>query len=169
MRRFVLAVLLIAIGGNAEAQSCPAGIPGANNPSCLPPSVEGSPYYVGPQDVPLPAPQPTGEWHNAWGAVFVDFSGAGVGAVVGRRTEDEARSAAEARCRDAGGSKCERLVVYKNQCMAVAWPTLGGHVGTGGSPTESAASKLAIEACQGVGKGCQILYSACSLPTFHRY
>lgn len=166
--KFTLGVLASILSMSAQGQSCPPGIPQGGNPNCLPPSVPGSPYYVPPAEAP-PVPVPAGEWINAWGAVAVDYASSQMGAALGMSGERAARELAARRCAEGGGKACENLLVFKNQCAAVTWAAQGGRITYAGGASEAMARDSATGACKKIGSGCQVVYSGCSLPVFHRY
>ncbi|WP_196804432.1 DUF4189 domain-containing protein [Lysobacter sp. HA18] len=152
----------------ASAQNCPSGIPEANNPSCLPPSDAASPYYVAPAR-PMPPPQPSGYWIDQWGAIVTDAVSGDVGTAIKKSTAREALDEAFAQCRSGGGSACKKLIVFEDQCGALAWATGGGKAAAAGGSTPEMAEQSAMATCAATGKGCKIFYSECALPVFHAY
>ena len=162
----ILAFLVIAaaVGGSARAQNCANGIPQGGNPACIPPDVPGSPYYVPPE------PEPTGRWVKTWGAVSTDVPKGKIGYTVGKLSKELAEQLATLHCIESGGSKCEVLFTFRNQCAAVVWPTLGGHITTSTGATPEAASQSALETCESAGgNGCQVFVAECSDSVYQPY
>lgn len=164
--KLLLLASLVSVSATAAGQGCPSGIPSANNPSCLPPSDAASPYYVAPAP---PPPQPSGYWISQWGAIATDAETGNVGTASRRASKQEALGEAMMQCKSGGGLNCKLLIVFDNQCGALAWPTAGGKAAGAGGKTPDMAEKSAMQACDEVGKACQIVYSQCSLPVYRTY
>ncbi|MGA7439307.1 MAG: DUF4189 domain-containing protein [Luteibacter sp.] len=157
----VLAAVLLSQAGAAAAQ-CAPGIPSAGNPGCIPPNQQNSPYYQD-QDVNAQAApaQPQPVWQDRWGAIALDGVDIKAGATTGKNTERDAKSGAMEICKNHGGSHCEVVISYYNQCAAVAQRPTGGFTGVASGPTMEKAKDLALQKC---GDGtCQVVYSACSV------
>lgn len=149
----------------AAAQSCPAGIPSAGNPACIPPSVPGSPYYTPPSA--RSSRPPEGRWLDVWGAIVMD----GVDSVVGITDDDSSEEAAvqhaSRRCMAGGGKQCRLLITFSNQCVAMAWPPSGGTPTAATGPLLQQVKKQAIDACKdSAGKACYVSYASCIQPKF---
>lgn len=169
MKRFAAALILAGgIGYGHLSIACPPGVPIANNPSCIPPSVPGSPYYIQPVQ-PAPEPVPLGEWISYWGAIAGDVPNERIGTATNKLTKQAAMEAAIAECRKVGGKECKPMFTFLDQCGALAWPTQGGEVVTARNATLALASKMALDSCAAQGKGCKVVYSGCALPEFRRY
>lgn len=147
-------------------------------------------YPVGDQNAggcaPIPgaqqtAPQsPSGRWETRWGAVAEDSApvAAGgtlaTGAAVSQKSKRAASALAMSKCEEMGGKKCEVLLTYHNQCVAMVDPVgerMPGAISTT-STAESAelAAKRALDRCQAVeGQLCKVFYSACSMSEFRRF
>ena len=164
--RWILPLLLVAAGAYApaHAQNCASGIPQGGNPSCIPPNVPGSPYYVAPQ------PERTGRWVKTWGAVTADVAMGLIGVTKGKPTKELAEQVATLHCLESGGAKCEILFTFRNQCAALVWPTSGGRIAKATASTPEAASQSALETCETAGgKGCQVFVSECSDSVYQPY
>lgn len=161
MMRFRIAVCALLVYAPLAWAQCGAGIPGAGNPGCIPPTAPGSPY--GQSSDPgafTPAPAQA-NWEDRWGAVSMDFdNGAAGGTVVGRTMNDAARLA-NARCAQSGGVHCNIVVSFVNQCAAVAQKPEGGVISSGTAADAPEASERAVARC-GDNRSCKVLYSLCS-------
>ncbi|WP_237051808.1 DUF4189 domain-containing protein [Lysobacter antibioticus] len=145
---------------------CPAGIPSAGNPQCIPPS-------AWPQNAPAGAAAPAGPtWKLTWGAIAIDLDSGDVGTAVGKASKRKAEREALNRCEASGAKGCRQvLFAYENQCAVIAWPSVVG-VGAGviaqSAATVEAASEIALKRCVGTSVGdsggCRIVYSECSEP-----
>ncbi|WP_082647827.1 DUF4189 domain-containing protein [Lysobacter antibioticus] len=137
---FVIAGFLVFSGRNASAQ-CPAGIPSAGNPQCVPPS-------AWPQNTA--ATQPAGPaWKLTWGAIAIDPDHGDVGTSVGQFSKRNAEREALVRCAEKGAKGCKKILfTYQNQCAAVAWPSVLGHnavIKAASGPTIESASEYAMK------------------------
>lgn len=162
MLRFMLfSLLLVTASQSAIAQTaCPAGVaPGS--PQCGPDSGTS-------RAEPAP-PRPTGEWIKTWGAVAGSDATGESGAVVGKLTEEEARSAAIYQCALGGATDCKVDLAYKNQCVALVSSEINSV--SQGSATKQRAIDLAMSRCakKSGGRECKVMYTACSDPIFRKY
>lgn len=165
--------LLFVVPWTALAQGCPSGIPSGGNPMCIPPNVEGSPYYSAPAAQEVLRSQ----WQLTWGAIATDSETGDVGVVVGEFSRSKAKRKAMSRCAADGARKCKVELAYKNQCAVIAWPSENGQpVGGGASviqsgPSVAIATELALKACTAERGGrdtCTIIYSDCTIPVLVR-
>jgi hypothetical protein len=160
MRCLLLFGLLMA-GAPVFAQ-CPAGIPSAGNPGCIPPDQSNSPYY---QQNGAGTTQPQAVWADRWGAIAVDKGkqSVGIGVAEMMASERKAKASAIGDCRAKGGTQCKVVLAYYNQCgVLVAGDA--GYTSMGSSTAEKAA-KLGMEQCTKTGlRNCRVYYSACSFP-----
>lgn len=159
-------VIFLLLPTAVSAQGCPAGIPSAGNPACIPQDRENSPYYQGGQGQGL---EP--RWHLTWGAIASDSGTGDIGVAVGKYSKVDAQREALERCADHGATKCKVLLAYHNQCAAIAWPTkngdlVGGTSVTRGGPSVEDASAGALSSCAAKNYGglCKIIYSDCTKP-----
>lgn len=160
----MLVVLLSASVGSALAQ-CAAGIPSAGNPGCIPPTAPGSPYNLGTDPYPGAGAgsAPTPVWRKTWGAIAMDQTAGRAGMSDTEDSKDAAVAVALARCKNAGGMRCETLTTYQNQCVGLAQERGGGRVTTVTGGSKQRVESRSVELCGGESK-CAVVYSACSDP-----
>ncbi|WP_350223809.1 DUF4189 domain-containing protein [Rhizobium sp. CNPSo 4039] len=147
---------------DARAQ-CAAGIPGAGNPGCIPPSARNSPYNP-PGGYPLPngpddAVPP--EWHDSWGAVAMDEATGSAGESRNQLSKAAATDMAMRQCR-IGGPHCKVIIAYYNQCVAIA--QVQGRTGffiAASRAYQSDADQYVMSECSSHG-ACEVVYRACS-------
>lgn len=158
------AILLLSIGiCRTVSAQCAPGTPSAGNPACIPPNQQNSPYYQGDRDVDAYPAQPQIRWENRWGAIAVDLKLAQGGSAVDQANEAAASHVALARCASNGGTDCQVIQVFKNQCAAVVQPSGGGSLSTATAATSEEAESRAMARCGGEG-ACQTIFNECSLP-----
>lgn len=157
----LLAMGLLGLSGPAWAQGCPAGIPSAGNPACIPPDRENSPYYQGHGGSNRSA-APRAIWADRWGAIAFDNTNGGVGMAASMSSKRKAEKAAMAQCRAKGGQGCWIELAYHNQCAAIAWGSR--YATTASAATAGQASTRAIETCSQKTDSCKVVYSDCSIP-----
>lgn len=166
--KILLLLALVGVSNVALAEgNCPPGsypIGGQGAVGCAPiPTDEGS---------AASAPtRPTGKWKTMWGAIYADSVVGDIGAANGEQSKNKAKRLAEERCKKHGAKECELLLVYSNQCGALAWPSLvGAKVTADGGLSADAASDSALQKCARSGGGvCKIVYSECSKPVFESF
>ncbi len=158
----MLVVMLSASVGSALAQ-CAAGIPSAGNPGCIPPTAPSSPYNLGTDPYPGAGADSaaTPVWRETWGAIALDMTVGRAGMSDTEDSKDAAVAVALARCKNAGGTRCEIRVTYHNQCVALAQERGGGEVATATGPSKRRVEARSVDACGGESK-CAVVYSACS-------
>lgn len=162
------AIFFLLACNQAMSQSCPAGIPSAGNPLCIPQDNENSPYY----QRPLLRKPPTQRWQLTWGAVAMSASGdGGVGVSVGKYSQSDAGNEAISQCELISEATCKLVLAYHNQCAVIAWPSrdgdpVGGETIVRGGASIDVASNGALAACRDLhdGNDCKIVYSACAKP-----
>lgn len=137
---------------------CAPGIPGAGNPGCIPPNAPNSPYNQG-GNAPATAPAP--KWQDSWGAVAMDNVTGQAGVAQNETSKSAAEQAALSQCGNSGGSHCEIITSYYNQCVAVAQQQGGGFLIAATEPTQDKADRHALDKCSSKGS-CSIVYKACS-------
>lgn len=153
-------VLSALVPGIAHAQ-CAPGIPSAGNPGCIPPNQPNSPYYQGQDNAETQAPtELPARWADRWGAISLDDVDSKAGATIGKSSEREASRGALSVCKEHGGSHCEVIITYHNQCAAVAQKDTGGSAGLASAASIDEAKDLAIQKCS--DSSCRVIYSACS-------
>ena len=142
---------------------CGAGIPGAGNPGCIPPTAPGSPYGQ-PADPGVIAPTPirAATWEDRWGAVAMDFAADASGTISNNTSEDRANRSALADCKEQGGTHCEIVLTYHNQCAAIS-QAAAGFFSSATAATKREAESRVIAKC-GDPRTCRILYSQCATP-----
>lgn len=102
-------------------------------------------------------------WEDHWQALATDTPKGILGISTGMLTADDAESAALSDCKSKGGSACSLEISFVNGCIAMVVGKSRKNVR--GAKTKLEAEKAAISQCQSNDSGCQIYYSACSLPT----
>ncbi|WP_442965335.1 DUF4189 domain-containing protein [Pseudomonas sp. CGJS7] len=153
--------LLFGVTGACLGQGCPAGIPSAGNPACIPPDRSNSPYYRGSQGA---ASTPSGRWETRWGAFAIDLK-VGLGASSGMRSERAAKSAAMTQCRNKGGVSCKVELVYFNQCGVIV--AGASTFSTSAAPTIDGATAIGMNSCRKAGdRDCYVYFSECSPAEF---
>lgn len=159
--RLVLFLMLSVACVPAFAQ-CPAGIPSAGNPGCIPPDQSNSPYY---QQNGGASSGPREEWAHRWGAIAMDTSrnSVGIGVAEMMSSERKAKTTALQDCRSKGGKQCELQLTYHDQCGVLVWAAVGHNTMRAGTVEE--AEKMALDKCAQDGlKDCKVYYSSCSYP-----
>ena len=175
MLKMVLLGFAMAFAGSARAEgNCPPGqypIGGQGVAACAPIPQAGVPARQ--------PPRPTGKWNKTWGAIALGTVDAtpyyGVPSGIG--SESEAKQQALARCAKLGAQNCRVVLVYENQCAAIAEPQTNeepnpdGFTQFVGQPTKEKAADDAMDRCQrrNPDMQCKVIYNACSEPVFERY
>ncbi|WP_425477345.1 DUF4189 domain-containing protein [Lysobacter capsici] len=152
---------MLSLSGLAAARGCPAGVPSAGNPGCIPPDQSNSPYY---QSGASGQSAPAARWADRWGAIAIDDrdGGVGLGTAQMMTTERKAKKTALDECRAKGGTSCRVILAYYNQCGVVVAGDAGWNSTSAGSVGE--ATKRSFEKCEKSGlKNCKVYYSNCSL------
>ncbi|MBB3227109.1 hypothetical protein FHW69_001710 [Luteibacter sp. Sphag1AF] len=156
MKPVHILIALAAMYTPVAWSQCAPGIPSAGNPGCIPPGQSNSPYS---QAAPA---QPEPVWASRWGAIAVDLNTARSGTAADEESQSNAENTARRVCESNGGSNCEIILSYFNQCAAVAQNPEGGPFGKAHAVTLEKAESMALAACP--GSGCKVIYSKCSLP-----
>jgi hypothetical protein len=167
MRIFLLTwITIMSFLNDAYGQNCPAGIPSAGNPLCIPPDQETSPYHQAPNAVRR-GPQ----WRITWGAIAMDSTTGDIGTSAGLISEAKANKEAIARCAAEGSRRCKVVYPFRNTCAAIAWPSKDGVVTTGqpiilGDVSTEKASQRAVSLCslERAGGECKVIYAECTKP-----
>jgi hypothetical protein len=152
---------MLTLSAQAWSQNCPAGIPSAGNPACIPPDHSNSPYYQGDSG------RKSARWKLTWGAVAVDVAVGDIGVSKGEMSKRRASNAAMERCEKHGAKNCKLILAYQNQCAVVAWPTVvGGTPIVQSGPSIEVATSLALPACssRSNGRECYVHYADCTSP-----
>ncbi|MGN6480814.1 DUF4189 domain-containing protein [Luteibacter sp.] len=157
---WLLALLLVPL--DAAHSQCAPGVPSAGNPGCIPANQPNSPYYRDDASG-LVVQQPQPRWESRWGAIAVDLKLAKGGTAVDQDSESAASRGSLDRCASNGGTSCEVIQVFKNQCAAVVQPTGGGPLSTATAATAEEAVSRALNRC-GEGDRCLMIFKECSLP-----
>ncbi|MBN7830115.1 DUF4189 domain-containing protein [Stenotrophomonas maltophilia] len=173
----LLAILSIPAAAYAEGR-CPPGqypVGGAQGVlGCAP-----IPGGVDSSSSPT-APAPSGKWEKRWGAIAEDSSAnarrvvSATGVSESRKSKSEAVSVALDQCRLGGGQKCQVLIVYNNQCVALADTPKGATSASSiaaRAETLELARRNALEQCKAAANGteCSVIYSACSESEFKSF
>jgi hypothetical protein len=163
-----LSLGLLLICGNAAAQGQPIGngiyaCDGAAQAGpCQPEGDDESSYSSsgGYTDNDYAHAEP--KWADRWGAIAADPKNAKLGVAVNMESEIEAKQAALQDCQKVGGSGCSVEIAYYNQCAVLV--TGDSRFNTSRGPTIEAATKYAMDVCNGGDENCRVYYSGCSLP-----
>lgn len=167
MTRIIVLFILLLASSASFGQNCPQGISPAGNPSCIPPApTDGGEGY---RDS---SPRPLGRWHETVGSFFWDRDTGSTGVSAGKKTKREARKEAKLKCARNGAKKCEELMLFENQCAAIAaaqgspWAFARAW-----NPDEAQARLRAMKSCESVsaGRKCEIEYAGCTEPIFEYY
>ncbi|AKC78661.1 DUF4189 domain-containing protein [Xanthomonas campestris pv. raphani] len=162
--RYLLFVFLF-LANNAYAQTaCPNGVaPGS--PQCGPDSGTSR------GEIPLPPPQPTGEWIKTWGAIVNSRETSQAWASLEQTSKESAEEDAIDQCKSAGFKGCYVTFTYFNQCVAMASSASGTSAsGVSSAANISIASRNALNTCrENGGAGCSVIYKDCTKPIFKKY
>jgi hypothetical protein len=114
--------------------------------------------------VPIPENEPlVPQWKTRWGAIASQKEGSEFGIVTGAKSERQAKSAALAECTKRGGTLCEVILTFRNQCAAVVSSTTQSFAQ--GAAYEEDAVATGQKRCKESNTGkCWVYYSGCSLP-----
>lgn len=158
IHQWILAFGLAAVGSVSAEQGCPdgfipnaAGTPGAQCvPGRAPDWGDGSPQA------------PRAYWQKRWGAISFDADAGKFGASNAMASKRKAEKAAIDHCESKGASNCKVVLIYNNQCGAMAFGD--GNLTVANAPTQGEADASAMDGCAAkVGRGkCKIYYSDCS-------
>lgn len=154
-------LLLMVFATNAYSQ-CAPGIPSAGNPGCIPPNQSNSPYYQGQQDDVSPQ-QAAPQWAEGWGAIALDFGHGSHGTSAQSATKSSAASAALSDCQRNGGTQCEVVITFVDQCAAVSQSLDGGDISSATAATSDGAEQRSISRCGDATK-CKVFVQECSAP-----
>lgn len=149
---------MLSLSASAWSQNCPAGIPSAGNPACIPPDRNNSPYYRG---------ESAKKWRLTWGAVAMDAAAGDIGVSTGETSKRKATHIAMERCEKHGAKGCELVLAYHNQCVVVAWPTVvGGKPVVQSGPSIDAVTAVLLPECalRSNGAECTVEYTNCTDP-----
>ncbi|MGN7918909.1 MULTISPECIES: DUF4189 domain-containing protein [Lysobacter] len=149
---------VFALSPAAKAQ-CPAGIPAAGNPSCIPPN-------AWPQNAPVRQDPSPSRWESRWGAIATDAPKAVLGTSTGMKSKRQAEAQALSQCRKRGGKNCVLDVSYFDQCAILVTGDKKYSVHT--AATVDRASELGMRQCSNDDVNCRIHYTNCSPPELMR-
>ena len=157
--------LIFASGWARAEQGCPdgftpnaAGTPGMQ---CIPIGGQTRPGY-GSGGYPTSSPD---RWEKRWGAFTSDSVTGKVGVSSGVVTKRKAEKEAVQDCRTRGGSKCEVLLTFNNQCGAIASGDNakgGAYVAVANAPTKTEAAQMAVDNCNKRVGSCSVFLTECS-------
>ncbi|WP_338011953.1 DUF4189 domain-containing protein [Stenotrophomonas indicatrix] len=174
--RLVMMIACVIFMGLASSSAlaegnCPPGfypIGGQGAQGCAP--IPGAAGRASSQQLPMPPPRPSGQWHKTWGAVAMGEQG-DTGVSKQKSSRREAESEALAQCATWGAKRCVVKISYENQCVAVASPQAsqtGAHIAR--AVDTDTAAQVAMRGCKDQGGiQCKVVYSACSEPIFERF
>ncbi|WP_187308509.1 DUF4189 domain-containing protein [Lysobacter antibioticus] len=151
---YLILLGLFVLSPDAMAQ-CPAGIPAAGNPSCIPPS-------AWPQNAPAQRTPSPAHWESRWGAIATDAPEAVLGTSTGMKSKRQAEAHALSQCRKKGGSNCVLDVSYFDQCAILVTGDKKYSVHT--AATIERASELGMRQCRDDDLNCRVHYTNCSPP-----
>lgn len=114
--------------------------------------------------IPMPDSGPTKpQWETRWGAIASQKQGSEFGIVIGKKTERQATKASIGECVKRGGTACESLLTFRNQCAAVVSSKTQSFAQ--GAPYEADAIAAGQKLCRESNSGeCWVYFSGCSLP-----
>lgn len=158
-------LVCMARGESVAQTACPGGV-AAGSAQCGPSPASHSPPA---NEQPRVRYIHVGTWKDSWGAIAVDSPAGAGGSAKDMRSESDARTHALMECAKEGAKDCEVLIVFKNQCAALAWPSgLRAKVAAARGPTVSEASRLATSSCTNSSGGiCEVVYSTCTQPILY--
>lgn len=160
LQRLLIVVLLVQ--SPIVWSQCAPGIPGAGNPGCMPPTDPGSPYGQ-PSDLgPSPPLPPQQVWKQQWGSVAMDFDNGSSGSVADSPTKERASRSAVMDCEEQGGKHCETILVFENQCAAIA-QSPNGVISTATAAKKPEAESRVLAKCT-ERTTCTVIYSQCAFP-----
>lgn len=122
-------------------------------------------YMNSQQQMQQQPPQPTGYWETTWGAIAPSPVGGVMGVAVGASSKEEAENIALTECKAKGGGAC-KVSAYHNQCIAMVLGEKEYTVWTAATAAE--ATDLSMADCKKENSSCNVYYSACTEPVFHR-
>ncbi|MBT2746771.1 MULTISPECIES: DUF4189 domain-containing protein [unclassified Lysobacter] len=161
---FVCALLLNSGAALAE-QGCPDGF----IPNPAPTGTPGQNQCIQgqmPSYGPVESQQPTGpRWAKRWGAFTSDSVTSKVGVSSGAASKRTAEKEAVQDCKRRGGSKCEVILAFNNQCGAIAWgerPGAKGVLSAVSAASDDQAKAGALKECSLKSNECEIFLSECS-------
>jgi hypothetical protein len=173
-QKLLICIITLFLVSSVSAQTaCPIGVP-AGSPQCGPsPASHGNHQQ---QAAPPARHVPDGKWLLTWGAIALANNG-DTGVAIGRPTKESARKASLESCRSwEGRQDCRVLLVYENQCAAMAAPfdngvQVPGQKSVASAQTIATASEIAIEGCKKArGSGdCKAIYSDCTKPVYRKF
>jgi hypothetical protein len=105
---------------------------------------------------------PSARWADRWGALATDDIAGILGVSINMLSKRTAEDVALKDCQAKGGSKCEALGAYHNQCVAMVSGHNGYDVAVG--PTIEKAVEESTQSCSSKSADCHVYYSACSYP-----
>ncbi len=154
---------LLVVGQTAVAQDS-----NPNSPAYHAIHNAQSPYYQGPGSAQEAArPQPSGYWEKTCGAIAPSPKGGVLGTALGASSKQEAERRALADCNAKGGGGCKISISYRNQCAVMILGQTKYFTASAASLEE--ATSDGIQRCEAGDTSCQVYYSACTEPVFHRY
>lgn len=158
--KFFLVIFLLASNKFVFAEgNCPPGY----FPSHLPDFVGCAPVYNPNSSLTPQTPPNSGPiWEPRWGAIAIDDAKGIFGAVDGSLTKRKAKRGAINLCRSNGGTNCNVVTDYSNECGTLAWGANKYVTYTGSIPDEI--KIRSIESCSKLTSNCQIYYAGCSFP-----
>ncbi|UYK71695.1 DUF4189 domain-containing protein [Xanthomonas sacchari] len=174
--RLIVCIAGLILAGTVYAEGgCPPGqypIGGQGAVGCAP--------ILQDQPSQQQAARPAGRWVETWGAIAMGSMDSinSYGVTTGKRSKSEAESDALKRCASHGEANCKIGLAYKNQCAAVAEPSIDGKTFADGASnfvgagSTAKASEVALERCGRSNKSraiCKIIYTACTEPVYEQY
>lgn len=163
---FPVLVLLLAINSVAAQQAphvCGSG-PGPNEVMAgVQPGGGGMAptplcYWKSEQQQSAPAVR----WADRWGAIAVSGNSV-VGVSEDQKSKRGAQTTAMTDCKTRGGTGCEVLIAYYNQCAALV--VSGRYATAAREELKEMAISSATRDCKSKnGDSCRVYYSGCSLP-----
>lgn len=153
----MLALTLAAPGPASAEDGCPPGfIPnaaGTPNMQCIPAGGLGGANGV------------FEKWERRWGAFTNDVDTGKIGVATAMTTKRKAVKEAMRDCQARGGTQCQLLLTYTNQCAAIATgPQANGTyaISSAGGVNATVAKRVAMDECTKRSDSCEIFLTECS-------
>ncbi|MBX9403418.1 DUF4189 domain-containing protein [Lysobacter sp. BMK333-48F3] len=156
--RLCLVVLALAFWAGGAYAQCPAGIPSAGNPQCVPPNAPGWGHNSSSGEPARPEPV----WKRTWGAIAADGVSAALGTASGIDSRESAEQIALMECSERGGKDCVLDVSYYDQCAVLVTGDKRYLVQTAVSIER--ATEVGMQKCNAKDTNCRVYYSNCTAP-----
>lgn len=108
------------------------------------------------------------KWKRTWGTIAIDIATDGEPGIFGAWSTETSRRKAKRfalqECQAGGGDDCQVVLLFADQCGALALPNpvFGKRYGARAATTPEEASRLALEECG--DPECQVVFVDCTAP-----